>query len=304
MAWEFIPYGESLSCLAFLRSQGAVVLAEVLAAAGEPTPPIALLRLGHNGLSGGRSAQALIRLLSDAPRLSELFLAGNAFLASDLAELGAGLIRREQRTLDLEEDIGKGSSAIVEAAGARSGAAGASSRRGEGPLECTSSEGPVDGIGHKGIGHPGIGHPGIGRPGIGRPWTLSGLRMLDLSESELGPRELRTLLVGVHAQQSLSALDLGNCQLADEGAIVLAREIDLNQSLRFLRVAKNGIGSAGGCALADAAELSANILYLDASGNPAISFAEATRIRLVNLRGGRCSENPLDGVAVQDTFTS
>jgi uncharacterized protein (TIGR02996 family) len=82
---------------------------------------------------------------------------------------------------------------------------------------------------------------------LGQVRTLLGLRDLNLRKNPLGPEGVRRLLVGPLVR-GLVKLDLGGCELGDEGAAVLAAAS--LPALRILWLADNSIGDAGAQALA------------------------------------------------------
>ena len=130
--------------------------------------------------------------------------------------------------------------------------------------------------------------------------------MLDVSDNTLSARGLRALLEGLRAQQTLTALDVGSCRLADEGCEALCRELATNPTLRFVRAAANDFSAAGGRVLAQAVESShCAALLCDASRNPAVAYQDAVRLRLCNnARAHAAGDNPLDGAKKADRYLS
>ena len=86
--------------------------------------------------------------------------------------------------------------------------------------------------------------------------------------NELVGEEAATYLVGLLEGSGLRALHLGENDLGDEGAAVLARGIlKLNTALRFLDLRSNGITAAGAMSLQGLVINSQHLLGLDLSNN-------------------------------------
>ena len=93
------------------------------------------------------------------------------------------------------------------------------------------------------------------------------LQILDLSNSGIGPDEIRVIVAALLKVDNLKELYLNSNHLCDEGVLILSKRLCDYRHLRKLSLRRNRISSEGAMALAANLQHCTQLQYLNLQGN-------------------------------------